>query len=102
MFPMWDMRPRESESGGGRNPGWQQCFGVGLEKKGVAIRGMSKVEGGTGHCANLRTGQRGCGGRGAVEENGGCKALELRGDISVGALKSGREEGRWKETEDRG
>lgn len=68
----------ESESEGGGNSGWQQCFGVGLEKKGVAIHGMSKVEGGTGHCANQSRPERL---RGAVEEN---SQLELGGDIRVG------------------
>lgn len=52
MFPMRGMRRRESESEGGRDLGWQQGSGVGLEKQGVAIHGMSEAEGGTGHCAN--------------------------------------------------
>lgn len=43
-----------------------------------------------------------------MEEDSGHKALELRGDVGVGSptekpfLKSAREEGRWKDTENQG
>lgn len=77
MFPMWDMsqrvRTRREEFGGAA------VLGVSLAKKGVAIHGMSKVEGGTGHCANQNRPERL---RGAVEENSHAR-LWSSGETSV-------------------
>ena len=102
----------ETEAGRGRSSGWQQRCGLGLGKKAVAIHRMSKAEGGTGHCANIRRSDwkrvkwRGCEGLwGRTVDT----RLWSLGEMSVwgwpaekASLKSGREEGGWKETEDQG
>lgn len=97
MFPMWDMRQRarirgREESGVAaacwRGPGEEGSYHSWDEEGGGWNRSLCKSP---NRPEKLQ---------GAVEENGRCKAVALRGDIRVGAFKSGREEGRWKETED--
>lgn len=80
-----------------------------MGRMGLSFTRIGKVEGGKGYCANIRrSGWNKINWRGAVEENSGHKALELRGDVSVGSptekpfLKSAREESRRKDTENQG